>query len=111
MPPPAVFTNSGFKRSNKRFVGCCCRLPSWGHGHLEVPLFRLRNRDLVSAVRGKLYGHLNATPETVLGSAEGYYKRLWYDGANGAPLYDYAEQFEDAWKKRFIKNDKYFSSQ
>ena len=56
-------------------------------------------------------GHLNATPETVLGSAEGYYKRLWYDGANGAPLYDYAEQFEDAWQKRFIKNDKYLSSQ
>ena len=45
-------------------------------------------------------GHLNATPETVLGSAEGYYKRLWYDGANGAPLYDYAEQFEKAWREK-----------
>lgn len=45
-------------------------------------------------------GHLNATPETVLGSAEGYFKRLWYDGANGAPLYDYAEQFEKAWSER-----------
>ena len=30
-------------------------------------------------------GHLNATPATVLGSAEGYYKRLWYSGSNGAP--------------------------
>lgn len=45
-------------------------------------------------------GHLDATPETVLGSAEGYFKRLWYDGANGAPLYDYAEQFEVAWRKK-----------
>lgn len=45
-------------------------------------------------------GHLNATPETVLASAEGYYKRLWYAGGNGAPLYDYDEQFEIEWKKR-----------
>lgn len=45
-------------------------------------------------------GHLDATPETVLASAEGYYKRLWYAGGNGAPLYDYDEQFEIEWKKR-----------
>lgn len=45
-------------------------------------------------------GHLDATPETVLASAEGYYKRLWYAGGNGAPLYDYNEQFEIEWKKR-----------
>jgi len=45
-------------------------------------------------------GHLDATPETVVQSAEGYFKRLWYDGANGAPLYDYAEQFEQAWKEK-----------
>lgn len=43
-------------------------------------------------------GHLDCTPETALASAEGYFKRLWYAGANGAPLYDYAEQFEEAWK-------------
>ena len=43
-------------------------------------------------------GHLNCTPETALASADGYFKRLWYDGANGAPLYDYEEQFEEAWK-------------
>lgn len=43
-------------------------------------------------------GHLDCTPETALASADGYFKRLWYDGANGAPLYDYEEQFEEAWK-------------
>jgi len=42
-------------------------------------------------------GHLNASPETVIQSAEGYFKRLWYDGANGAPLYEYEERFEKAW--------------
>ena len=45
-------------------------------------------------------GHLDATPETVIASAEGYFKRLWYDGGDGAPLYDYSEQFEQAWKDR-----------
>jgi len=44
-------------------------------------------------------GHLNASEETVMSSYEGYFKRLWYDGANGAPLYDYSEQFEKAWKE------------
>jgi hypothetical protein len=43
-------------------------------------------------------GHLDATPETVIGSAEGYFRRLWMAGSNGAPLYDYAEQFEQAWR-------------
>jgi len=45
-------------------------------------------------------GHLDATPQTVIGSYDSYFKRLWYDGANGAPLYNYAEQFEQAWEER-----------
>lgn len=49
-------------------------------------------------------GHLNCSPETALESANGYFKRLWYDGGDGAPLYDYAEQFELAWEKKL--NDK-----
>lgn len=44
-------------------------------------------------------GHLNASPQTVIESAPGYFRRLWYDGCNGAPLYDYSEQFEEAWSK------------
>ena len=42
-------------------------------------------------------GHLNASESTVIASADGYYKRLWVDGCNGAPLYDYAEAFEKIW--------------
>ena len=45
-------------------------------------------------------GHLDATPETVIASADGYFKRLWIAGSNGAPLYDYEEQFEQAWRHR-----------
>ena len=45
-------------------------------------------------------GHLDADPQTVIASADGYFKRLWADGSNGAPLYDYEEQFEQAWRDR-----------
>jgi len=45
-------------------------------------------------------GHLDASPQTVVSSYNGYFKRLWYDGANGAPLYDYSDQFEQAWKDK-----------
>ena len=45
-------------------------------------------------------GHLDADPKTVINSAEGYFRRLWMAGSNGAPLYDYDEQFEQAWKDR-----------
>ena len=45
-------------------------------------------------------GHLNTDPQTAQQSADGYFKRLWYDGADGAPLYDYAEQFEKVWEAR-----------
>lgn len=45
-------------------------------------------------------GHLDASPETVVASANGYFRRLWAAGSNGAPLYDYDEQFELAWKER-----------
>ena len=46
-------------------------------------------------------GHLNATPQTVMSCADGYFKRLWADGSNGAPLSDYEEQFERAWEERY----------
>ena len=45
-------------------------------------------------------GHLNASPDTVKDSYNGYFKRLWYDGCAGAPLYDYSEQFEEAWSNK-----------
>tara|TARA_B100000085_G_scaffold282996_1_gene312691 strand:+ start:4328 stop:4525 length:198 start_codon:yes stop_codon:yes gene_type:complete len=64
------------------------------------------NTDLKEAYRlfYMVKGHLDATPETVLASADGYFKRLWYAGGNGAPLYDYDEQFEIAWKKKYNEN-------
>ena len=46
-------------------------------------------------------GHLDATPQTVIESADSYFKRLWIDGSNGAPLYDYEEQFERAWEEKY----------
>ena len=46
-------------------------------------------------------GHLDATPQTVIESTDSYFKRLWADGSNGAPLSDYEEQFERAWEKKY----------
>tara|TARA_B100000900_G_scaffold304542_1_gene263140 strand:+ start:1434 stop:1649 length:216 start_codon:yes stop_codon:yes gene_type:complete len=43
-------------------------------------------------------GHLNTTPQTVLDAYDEFFTRLWIDGSNGAPLSDYEEQFEIAWK-------------
>lgn len=48
-------------------------------------------------------GHLDATPQTVLGSADGYFKRLWIAGSNGAPLYENEEEFEKAWENNQYK--------
>jgi hypothetical protein len=48
-------------------------------------------------------GHLNCTQETALGSADGYFRRLWMAGSNGAPLYEYEEQFEKAWREKNLK--------
>jgi hypothetical protein len=64
--------------------------------------YRMLRNDLKEEYRlfYMVKGHLDASPETVMQSAEGYFKRLWYDGSNGAPLYDYSEQFEQAWKDR-----------
>lgn len=45
-------------------------------------------------------GHLNTTDATAFSSAEGYFRRLWYAGCNGAPLYLYEEGFEEAWQEK-----------
>tara|TARA_B100001287_G_scaffold276288_1_gene286575 strand:- start:435 stop:644 length:210 start_codon:yes stop_codon:yes gene_type:complete len=51
-------------------------------------------------------GHLNSSPETVIASADGYFRRLWIAGSNGAPLYEYCEAFEKAWEERQKTLDK-----
>ena len=45
-------------------------------------------------------GHLNTSDDTILSSQNGYFKRLWIAGSNGAPLADYEEGFEEAYQKR-----------
>ncbi len=42
-------------------------------------------------------GHFTSE-STMLESAPGYFKRLWYDGSNGAPLSNY----EEKWRKNFL---------
>lgn len=46
-------------------------------------------------------GHLNTSYSTASASMDGYFKRLWIDGSNGAPLYLYEEGFEEAYNRRF----------
>ena len=49
-------------------------------------------------------GHLNTTRETILSIKDSYFKRLWIDGSNGAPISDYEEGFEEA-HKEYIENE------
>lgn len=42
-------------------------------------------------------GHMNITDTQAFESANGYFTRLWRDGADGAPLYEYDDLFEIAW--------------
>ncbi len=51
-------------------------------------------------------GHIAESDATALQSADGYFKRLWADGCNGAPLYDYEEGFEEAYNRRFHNGTK-----
>jgi hypothetical protein len=46
-------------------------------------------------------GHIAESDDTALLSADSYFKRLWVDGSNGAPLYEYEEGFEQAYNRRF----------
>tara|TARA_Y100000385_G_scaffold268828_1_gene306259 strand:- start:365 stop:592 length:228 start_codon:yes stop_codon:yes gene_type:complete len=49
-------------------------------------------------------GHIDTDDSTAFSSADGYFKRLWIAGANGAPLYEYQEGFEEAWQKRLNRD-------
>ena len=50
-------------------------------------------------------GHLNTSLDTIYSSYHGYFKRLWIDGSNGAPLYEYEVGFEEAYKKMLDKHE------
>ena len=45
-------------------------------------------------------GHIATSDDTALSSANGYFKRLWIDGSNGAPLSDYEQGFEQAYNQK-----------
>lgn len=49
-------------------------------------------------------GHLNVSKSTALACYDGYFKRLWYEGCGGAPLYVYEEGFEEAWAEKQLTN-------
>jgi|TARA_B110000305_G_C18876748_1_gene375660 hypothetical protein len=46
-------------------------------------------------------GHVGVSELTALSSANSYFKRIWQDGSDGAPLYEYEEGFEEAYNRRF----------
>jgi hypothetical protein len=46
-------------------------------------------------------GMIAENENTAMASADSYFKRLWFDGSNGAPLYEYEQGFEQAYNGRF----------
>jgi|TARA_R110000764_G_scaffold188789_1_gene274080 hypothetical protein len=48
-------------------------------------------------------GHLNSSESTVLYCAEDYFNRVWRAGCDGAPLPEWEEGFEEAYKRRMNK--------
>lgn len=49
-------------------------------------------------------GHLDTNDQTAFDCADGYFKRLWYAGANGAPIYEYEENFEKEWRRKLAED-------
>ena len=49
-------------------------------------------------------GHIDISDEQAYSSYNSYFKRLWFAGSNGAPLYEKEDRFEEAWEAK--KNEK-----
>ena len=45
-------------------------------------------------------GHLEISDEQAYSSYDSYFKRLWFAGSTGAPLYEKEDAFEEAWKNK-----------
>ncbi len=45
-------------------------------------------------------GHIDISDEQAYSSYNSYFKRLWYAGGDGAPLYEKEEGFEEEWKNK-----------
>lgn len=50
-------------------------------------------------------GHIADNDATALSCADSYFRRLWFDGSNGAPLEEYEIGFEEAYNRRFYNAD------
>ena len=48
-------------------------------------------------------GHIDISDEQAYSSYNSYFRRLWFAGSNGAPLYEKEDAFEEAWKKKCKK--------
>ena len=48
-------------------------------------------------------GHIEISDQQAFDSASGYFRRLWFDGSNGAPISDYEIGFEEAWRIKMSK--------
>ena len=46
-------------------------------------------------------GHIDISEEQAYSSYDSYFKRLWFAGGSGAPLYEKEDDFEEAWKEKF----------
>ena len=49
-------------------------------------------------------GHIDISDEQAYSSYNSYFKRLWFAGSNGAPLYEKEDLFEEVWAAK--KNEK-----
>jgi len=48
-------------------------------------------------------GHLDTNDNTITESKEHYFKRIWRAGCDGAPVDEWVDGFEEAYKKRMNK--------
>ena len=51
-------------------------------------------------------GHLDTSLNSAYGSYDGYFKRAWMAGSNGAPFYLNDSDFEVEWMKKIQKEQK-----
>jgi hypothetical protein len=51
-------------------------------------------------------GHINISDSQAYAAANSYFRRLWIDGSDGAPLYLYENEFKELWEEKLKKEQK-----
>tara|TARA_B100000925_G_C22009602_1_gene475560 strand:+ start:149 stop:367 length:219 start_codon:yes stop_codon:yes gene_type:complete len=46
-------------------------------------------------------GHIDISDEQAFSSYNSYFRRLWFAGSDGAPLYEKEDAFEEAWRNKY----------